>query len=47
MPKVGNKTFPYTKAGMAASKKEAAKTGLPIKGAVRKSMLKKNGKGMK
>lgn len=27
MPKVGKKTYPYTKAGMAAAKKEAAKMG--------------------
>ena len=29
MPKVGKKTFPYTKAGKAAAKKEAAKKGKP------------------
>lgn len=27
MPKVGNKEFSYSKAGYAAAKKEAAKTG--------------------
>lgn len=27
MPKVGKKEFPYTPAGKAAAKKEAAKTG--------------------
>lgn len=47
MPKVGNKTFPYTKEGMKQAKKEAKKTGLPIIGAVRKSRLKENGIGMK
>lgn len=30
MPKVGNKHFPYTKAGMAAAKKAAAATGKPL-----------------
>jgi hypothetical protein len=37
MPKVGNKTYPYTKAGIAASKKASAK----------KSPMKKSGKGKK
>ena len=31
MPTVGKKKFPYTKAGKAAAKKEAKKTGYPIK----------------
>ena len=31
MPKVGKKEFPYTKAGMAAAKKEAKKSGKPMK----------------
>ncbi len=31
MPKVGNKHFPYTPAGEAAAKKEAARTGKPVK----------------
>ncbi len=30
MPKVGKKEFPYTKAGAAAAKKEAAKTGKKV-----------------
>lgn len=30
MPKVGSKHFSYTKAGYAAAKKEAAKTGKKI-----------------
>lgn len=36
MPKVGNKTFPYTKAGKAAAKKEAAKKNMPVKKAPKK-----------
>lgn len=47
MPKVGNKTFEYSKAGMMAAKAEAKRTGKPIQGAVKKSLLKKGGKGMK
>ena len=31
MPKVGNKMFGYGGAGMAAAKKEAVKTGKPMK----------------
>ena len=31
MPKVGKKKFPYTKKGMAAAKKEAAKSGKKMK----------------
>ena len=31
MPKVGSKHYAYTKAGEAAAKKEAAKTGMPMK----------------
>jgi len=31
MPKVGKKEFPYTAKGKAAAKKEAKKTGMPIK----------------
>ena len=31
MPKVGKKEFSYTKAGMKAAKKEATKTGKPMK----------------
>ena len=31
MPTVGKKKFPYTKAGKAAAKKEAAKKGKPMK----------------
>ena len=31
MPKVGKKAFPYDKKGMAAAKKEAAKTSKPMK----------------
>lgn len=31
MPKVGKKEFPYTKAGMAAAKKESKKSGKPMK----------------
>jgi hypothetical protein len=30
MPKVGNKHFSYTKAGMAAAKDEAKKTGKKV-----------------
>jgi hypothetical protein len=30
MPKVGDKEFKYDKAGIAAAKKESAKTGMPI-----------------
>lgn len=41
MPKVGKKEFSYTKAGMAAAKAEAKKTGKPMKNA------KKKGKGRK
>ena len=39
MPKVGNKTFPYTKAGKAAAKKEAAKKNMPVKKPLRKRGL--------
>lgn len=45
MPKVGRKTFPYTADGMKAAKKEAARTGKPIQAAVKKSLMKKKGKG--
>ncbi len=31
MPSVGTKEFKYTASGMQAAKKEAAKTGLPIR----------------
>lgn len=31
MPRVGGKEYPYTKAGMAAAKKAAAKQGKPMK----------------
>jgi len=31
MPNVGGKKFPYTPAGKAAAKKEAAKSGKPVK----------------
>jgi|TARA_B100001057_G_scaffold205823_1_gene206503 hypothetical protein len=31
MPTVGKKKFPYTKAGKAAAKKAAKKTGKPMK----------------
>ena len=31
MPKVGNKKFPYTKAGKAAAAKEAKATKKPVK----------------
>lgn len=47
MPKVGNKHFPYTKAGEAAAKREAARTGKPMGGM--SSAMKgvgKKGKGM-
>jgi hypothetical protein len=30
MPKVGNKTFPYTAKGKAAAKKAAAKSGMKV-----------------
>lgn len=36
MPKVGKKEFPYTKAGMAAAKKESKKSGKPMKKAKKK-----------
>jgi hypothetical protein len=32
MPKVGKKSFPYTPEGKNAAKKEAAKSGKPMKG---------------
>jgi hypothetical protein len=39
MPKVGNKSYPYTAAGMAAAKKAAVKKGMkPMMG---KKMMKK------
>jgi hypothetical protein len=31
MPRVGGKEYPYTKAGIAAAKKAAAKSGKPMK----------------
>jgi hypothetical protein len=31
MPKVGNKTYSYTKAGMKAAKKASVKSGKPMK----------------
>jgi hypothetical protein len=31
MPKVGKKTYPYTKSGMDAAKKAAKKTGMKVK----------------
>jgi hypothetical protein len=31
MPKVGKKEFPYTKKGMAAAKKESARSGAAMK----------------
>ena len=31
MPQVGNKKFKYTKEGVAQAKKEAKKTGAPVK----------------
>jgi hypothetical protein len=31
MPKVGSKTYSYSKKGVAAAKKEAKHTGAPIK----------------
>jgi hypothetical protein len=31
MPMVGGKEYPYTKAGMAAAKKQAKKSGKPMK----------------
>jgi hypothetical protein len=30
MPKVGNKHYPYTKAGVAAAKREAKRTGKKV-----------------
>ena len=36
MPMVGKKEYPYTKAGMAAAKKEAKKSGKPMKKAKKK-----------
>jgi hypothetical protein len=42
MPKVGSKTFPYTKEGMKAAKAYARKTGATkIKSPVTKRMLDK------
>lgn len=38
MPNVGKKTYPYTKAGMAAAKKDAKKSGKKM------TMTKKYGK---
>jgi hypothetical protein len=34
MPKVGNKHYPYTKAGMAAAKKAREKKPKPIRGSL-------------
>jgi len=31
MPKVGSKTYSYTKKGVAAARKEAKRTGKPLK----------------
>lgn len=31
MPQVGKKKYSYTKEGMAQAKKEAKKTGMPVK----------------
>ena len=42
MPKVGTKHYSYTKAGMAAAKKEAARTGKPM---INKKKKKKTKKG--
>jgi hypothetical protein len=36
MPMVGKKEFPYTKAGMAAAKKQAKKSSKPMKKAKKK-----------
>ena len=41
MPKVGNKHYSYSKAGKAAAKKEAAKTGKKVEmGSKKKSLMK-------
>jgi hypothetical protein len=45
MPKVGGKMFGYGAAGMAAAKKEAVKTGKPMKMA--KAAVKAVAKGKK
>jgi hypothetical protein len=42
MPKVGNKHFSYTKAGVAAAKKEAAKTGKKVVSKKRSQTRKNN-----
>jgi hypothetical protein len=44
MPKVGMKEFAYTAKGMAMAKKEAKKTGKPMKKAGKKMVMKKMGK---
>lgn len=36
MPQVGKKKYPYTKAGMAAAKKAAKKSGTTMKKATKK-----------
>lgn len=36
MPKVGNKSYPYTAAGMKAAKTAAKKAGVPMKKKVKK-----------
>ena len=41
MPMVSGKKFSYDKAGKMAAMKEAAKTGKPIKKAVKKTVKKK------
>lgn len=46
MPKVGSKTFPYTKKGKSAAKKAAKKKGMPME-EMDEHMKKMPKKGMK
>lgn len=46
MPKVGKKTFPYTKAGKTAAKNEAKKTGKKMTSSAKYEKTKKAVFGM-
>ena len=46
MPKVGDKEFKYDKAGIAAAKKESAKTGMPMSDGSMRSEKMYEGGGM-
>lgn len=41
MPKVGNKSFPYTPAGVKAAKEEAKKSGKSVKSSPKKKKASK------